>query len=56
MTVPMKNLLHHLERNGFSFIHAMTLCKLHDAFKKMAATDSHHPYIGGLKRMKKPDT
>jgi hypothetical protein len=43
MTVPMKILLQNLERKGLSFIHAMTLCKLQDALRKMAATDNHHP-------------
>ncbi len=54
ITVPMNARLHHLVMNGFNFIHAMTLCSTQEALSGMAATDSHHPYIGWLKRIKKP--
>lgn len=41
MTVPMKSLLHHFDRKGLSFIQAITLWRIQDEFRGMAATESH---------------
>jgi hypothetical protein len=54
MTVPIYTSDTRRERNGLFLSHAMTLCRDHEVLRKMALTESHQPYIGGLKNMKKP--
>ena len=42
------------DRKGLIFIHEMTLCSDHEAFKKMAPTDSHQENTGLSKNSQKP--
>ena len=50
----MKTWLTRVERKGFIFIQAMTLWSDQDAFKKMAAAESHHAWTGDRKNNQKP--
>lgn len=46
ITVAMNMRLTRLLRNGLILIQAITLCRPLERWRQVAATDSHHPYVG----------